>query len=109
MLPIPYTVLINPVIELFTNDMEEEYEACLSVGSLKGKVPRYTHLRYRGFDEKGVLIEREVDGLHARVVQHEYDHLDGVVFLDRVRDYVSLGFHEELMAAEQAAKNESGK
>ena len=109
MAPIPYTALINPVIEPLTLDREEEYEACLSIGSLKGKVPRYTRLRYRGFDAKGTLIEREVDGLHARLIQHEYDHLDGVVFLDRVKDYTSLGFHEELMAAEHAKINESSE
>lgn len=95
--PIPFTTLLNPSFEPLSDIMEEEYEGCLSVGQLRGKVPRYKSIGYRGYDIEGNLIEREVSDLHARVVQHELDHLDGVIFLDKVTDYSSLGFHEELI------------
>jgi peptide deformylase len=95
--PIPFTTLLNPSFEPLSDIMEEEYEGCLSVGQLRGKVPRYKSIGYRGYDIEGNLIEREVSDLHARVVQHELDHLDGVIFLDKVTDYGSLGFHEELI------------
>ena len=75
----------------------EDYEGCLSVGKLRGKVSRYQSICYRGYDSDGCLIEREVSDLHARVVQHELDHLNGVIFLDRITNYSSLGFHEELI------------
>lgn len=96
---IPFTVLINPQIEVMSEETEEEYELCLSVGSLAGKVARSKKIYYTGFDLEGKVIEREATDLHARVVQHEYDHLDGIIFLDRVRNYSSLGFKEELLAA----------
>jgi peptide deformylase len=95
--PIPFTTLLNPSFEPLSDIIEEEYEGCLSVGQLRAKVPRYKSIGYRGYDIKGNLIEREVSDLHARVVQHELDHLDGVIFLDKVTDYSSLGFHEELI------------
>jgi peptide deformylase len=94
---IPYTILFNPSFEPLTDIMEEHYEACLSVRELRGKVPRYKSIGYRGYDAEGNLIEREVSDLHARVFQHELDHLNGVIFLDKVRDYSSLGFHDELI------------
>ncbi|MCA0403156.1 MAG: peptide deformylase [Proteobacteria bacterium] len=95
--PIPFMTLFNPSFEPLSDIMEEDYEGCLSVGQLRGKVPRYKAIGYRGYDMEGNLIEREVSGLHARVVQHEFDHLEGVIFLDKVTDYSSLGFHEELI------------
>ena len=95
--PIPFTVLFNPSFEPLSDVIEEGYEGCLSVGQLRGKVPRYKTIGYRGYDANGNLIEREVSDLHARVVQHEFDHLDGVIFLDKVTDHSSLGFHEELI------------
>lgn len=95
--PIPFTTLLNPSFEPLSDIMDEEYEGCLSVGQLRGKVPRYKSISYRGYDIEGNLIEREASDLHARVVQHEFDHLYGVIFLDKVTDYSSLGFHEELI------------
>tara|TARA_R110000868_G_scaffold65823_1_gene196489 strand:- start:3029 stop:3577 length:549 start_codon:yes stop_codon:yes gene_type:complete len=97
--PIPYTVLFNPSFEPITDETYADYEGCLSVGSLRAKVSRYKSIVYRGFDAEGSLIEREVSDLHARVIQHEIDHLDGVIFLDRVTDYHSMGFHDELTLA----------
>lgn len=94
---IPFTILFNPSYEPISDECAEDYEGCLSVGSLRGKVSRYKHIRYRGYDADGGLIEREVSDLHARVLQHEYDHLEGVIFLDRVTDVNSLGFHDELI------------
>lgn len=96
---IPYTVLINPKIINLTEEVEERYEGCFSVGTLRGKVNRCKKIVYTGLDINGNLIEREVDGLHARVVQHEYDHLDGILFIDKLSDPKSLGFHQELVAA----------
>ncbi len=97
LLPIPFTALFNPSFEPLSDVVEEGYEGCLSVGQLRGKVPRYKAIGYRGYDANGKLIEREVYDLHARVIQHELDHLDGIVFLDKVTDHSSLGFHEELI------------
>lgn len=99
--PIPNTVLINPYIEFLSDDTEEDYEGCLSVGNLRGKVPRCNRIYYKGFDAEGNIIEDEVVGLHARVVQHEYDHLEGIMFLDRIRNYGSMGFHDELIESGQ--------
>lgn len=95
--PIPYTALFNPSFVPLSDVKEEDYEGCFSVGLLRGKVPRYKSIGYRGYDVNGNLIEREVSDLHARMVQHEYDHLDGVIFLDKVTDHSSLGFHQELI------------
>ncbi|WP_216920824.1 peptide deformylase [Synechococcus sp. CCAP 1479/9] len=83
--PIPETVLINPVLTPLGDDLDDDaWEGCLSVPGWRARVPRWRRLRYRGFDGQGQPIEREVDGFHARVVQHECDHLDGVLFPDRV-------------------------
>jgi peptide deformylase len=96
---VPYTELVNPVITPLTGEMEEGWEGCLSVPGLRGVVPRYTRLRYRGFDPAGQPIDREVTGFHARVVQHECDHLDGILYPMRVRDFTRFGFTEVLFPA----------
>jgi peptide deformylase len=94
--PVPYTVLVNPLVTPLTTEQDEGWEGCLSVPGLRGLVPRYTRLRYQGFDEHGVPLDRTVQGFHARVVQHEVDHLDGVLFPQRVRDLRNLGFEDAL-------------
>ncbi len=93
---VPDTVLINPVLEPLTADKEEDWEGCLSVPGMRGMVPRFRHLRYAGFDERGGRFERVVEGFHARVVQHECDHLDGVLYPMRIRDFRKFGFNEAL-------------
>lgn len=97
---VPFTVLANPVLEALSQDIEEGWEGCLSVPGLRGWVPRWRQLHYRGFDIDGGLIERSVDGFHARVVQHECDHLDGVLYPMRVRDFSRFGFIDALPANE---------
>ena len=97
---VPFTVLVNPKILLLTREVEEGWEGCLSVPGMRGLVPRYTRLRYSGFDEEGKPIEREADGFHARVVQHECDHLDGILYPQRMTDMSKLGFNEELFPGE---------
>ncbi len=94
--PVPETVLVNPVLEPLGDEMEEGWEGCLSVPGLRGVVPRYRRLRYRGFDPDGRPIERTVEGFHARVVQHECDHLDGILYPMRVRDFSRFGFADVL-------------
>ena len=94
--PLPGTVLINPVLEPLSNELEEGWEGCLSVPGLRGVVPRWRNLRYSGFDEHGRHFERVVEGFHARVVQHECDHLDGVLYPMRMRDFSRFGFNDEL-------------
>ncbi len=94
--PVPETVLLNPVITPLSDDMEEGWEGCLSVPGLRGVVPRYTRLRYQGVDPTGQIIDREVEGFHARVVQHECDHLIGVLYPMRVRDFSRFGYTEVL-------------
>lgn len=96
---VPMTTLINPEFEVIDDAPEAGWEGCLSIPGMRGIVSRPAHIRYRGYDELGMLIEREVDGFHARVFQHEYDHLDGVLYPDRIDDYTSFGFVEELDAA----------
>ncbi len=98
--PVPFTVLVNPVLETLGDDLEEGWEGCLSVPGMRGWVPRYKRLRYRGFDASGHAIDRTVDDFHARVVQHECDHLDGVLYPMRVRDLRDFGFTEELFPGE---------
>ena len=90
--PVPMTVLINPVITPLDDAMEEGWEGCLSVPGLRGIVPRHTRIRYTGFDVQGQAIEREADGFHARVVQHECDHLIGRLYPTRMTDLTKLGF-----------------
>ena len=94
--PVPYTVLINPVLDLLGDERDEAWEGCLSVPGLRGVVSRHTNLRYRGFDLDGRPIDRTVTGFHARVVQHEVDHLDGILYPLRVADMRSFGFEDEL-------------
>jgi peptide deformylase len=94
----PLTVLINPEIEILTSTREEGWEGCLSVPDLRGLVPRYTHLKYRGFGLDGSLIERRARGFHARVVQHECDHLDGVLYPQRMEDISTLMYTSEVSA-----------
>jgi len=93
---VPDTVLVNPVLEQLGEEMEEGWEGCLSVPGLRGVVPRYRQVRYRGFDEQGDGIDRTVEGFHARVVQHECDHLDGILYPMRMRDLSRFGFVEVL-------------
>ncbi len=93
---VPRTVLVNPVIEPLGDEEEEGWEGCLSVPGLRGVVPRWKRIRYTGFDPYGDPIDRTVDGFHARVVQHECDHLQGVLYPMRVRDFSRFGFTEVL-------------
>jgi peptide deformylase len=89
---IPKTVLINPVITALTEETDDGWEGCLSVPGMRGVVPRITQIRYSGFDEKGNVIERDAEGFHARVVQHECDHLWGVLYPMRIKDLSKFGF-----------------
>jgi peptide deformylase len=89
---VPETVLINPVLTRLSEEMEEGFEGCLSVPGLRGSVPRYTRLRYEGVDQYGQAMRRDVDGFHARVVQHEVDHLLGILYPMRIRDFSRFGF-----------------
>jgi len=93
---VPYTVLINPVLTPLSDEEEEGWEGCLSVPGLRGVVPRFTRLRYQGVDEIGHPIDRTVEGFHARVVQHECDHLMGVLYPMRVRDFSRFGYTDVL-------------
>ena len=93
---VPTTVLINPIIEPIGEDADLGWEGCLSVPGMRGLVPRYTHIRYRGMNEKGEAIERTASDFHARVVQHECDHLDGVLYPMRIQDMRYFGFEEVL-------------
>ena len=93
---VPYTVLINPVLTPLSDAEEEGWEGCLSVPGLRGVVPRFKRLRYQGFDDKGQPIDRTVEGFHARVVQHECDHLIGMLYPMRVRDFSRFGYTEVL-------------
>jgi peptide deformylase len=90
------TVLINPVLTPLSDEIEEGWEGCLSVPGMRGLVPRFQRLKYSGFDEHGHRFERAVEGFHARVVQHEVDHLDGVLYPMRIRDFTRFGFNEAL-------------
>jgi len=94
--PVPDTVLINPVLTPLSGEEEEGWEGCLSVPGMRGWVPRFKKLRYAGYDERGRRFQREVEGFHARVVQHEVDHLDGVLYPMRIRDFTKFGFNEAL-------------
>ncbi len=93
---VPDTVLINPVLTPLAQEEESGWEGCLSVPGLRGWVPRWTQLRYTGFDPSGAPIDRVATGFHARVVQHECDHLDGILYPMRVRDFSRFGFTEVL-------------
>jgi len=93
---VPYTELVNPVLTPLGDEEEDGWEGCLSVPGFRGVVPRFTRLRYEGFDPQGHPIRREVDGFHARVVQHETDHLDGILYPQRIRDMRKFGFTDIL-------------
>ena len=103
--PVPYTVVINPVVIPLSDEMEDGWEGCLSVPGLRGVVPRYRRLRYRGLDPAGQVVEREVEGFHARVVQHECDHLDGILYPMRVRDFTRFGYTEVLFPGSDAPED----
>lgn len=94
--PITRTILINPEIQPIGNNMEEDWEGCLSVPGMRGWVPRYKRIVYRAFDPEGQPIEKEVEGFHARLVQHECDHLDGILYPQRIKDMTKFGYEEEL-------------
>lgn len=93
---VPYTVLINPQLEPIGTELEDGWEGCLSVPGMRGIVPRYTRLHYTGFDQYGKPIDRLVSGFHARVVQHECDHLDGILYPMRITDLASFGYTDVL-------------
>jgi peptide deformylase len=97
--PVPLTVLVNPEIEPVGTDREAGWEGCLSVPGMRGLVPRYVKIRYRGFDAYGQPIDRTVTDFHARVVQHECDHLDGILYPERIEDMRQFGFQDELLAS----------
>ncbi|MCW8987509.1 MAG: peptide deformylase [Gammaproteobacteria bacterium] len=93
---VPETVLINPEITILNSEKESGWEGCLSVPHMRGLVPRYTSIKYHGYDQNGELIEREASGFHARVVQHEVDHLDGILYPQRIENMQNFGFEDEL-------------
>ena len=103
---VPPTVLLNPVITPLGDEEEEDWEGCLSVPGLRGKVPRWSRIRYTGFDPYGDPIDRTVDGFHARVVQHECDHLAGTLYPMRMRDFTRFGFTEVLFPGLDAAQDD---
>lgn len=100
---VPYTVLINPTLAPLGEERDVAWEGCLSVPGMRGVVPRYTHLVYQGFDAFGAPIERRVSGFHARVVQHECDHLDGILYPMRIEDMRLFGFSDTLFRDRQVA------
>ena len=97
--PIPLSILLNPEISPIGKEIDSDWEGCLSVPDMRGLVPRYTRIRYRGLDADGRKIDRKAEGFHARVVQHECDHLDGILYPDRLEDREMFGFIKELKAA----------
>jgi peptide deformylase len=99
--PVPFTVLINPELTPIGEEMEEGWEGCLSVPGMRGLVPRYRQLRYTGFDAAGRPIDRTVGDFHARVVQHEVDHLDGILYPRRIRDLTQFGFTDVLFPGQE--------
>jgi peptide deformylase len=105
--PVPVTTLINPWLELLTDRTEEGWEGCLSVPGMRGLVPRATHIRYGGTLEDGGSLEREAHGFHARVFQHEFDHLDGILYPQRIRDMTKFGFIDALFPQSDLAALEA--
>ena len=104
--PVPYTELVNPVLTPLGDEMEEGWEGCLSVPGLRGVVPRYARLRYEGFDPQGRAIRRDVAGFHARAVQHECDHLEGILYPMRMRDLSRFGYTDVLFPDGNVAADE---
>jgi peptide deformylase len=102
---VPQTVLINPTLTPLSADMDEGWEGCLSVPGMRGLVPRYRELRYTGTDERGNPIDRSVRDFHARVVQHEVDHLDGILYPRRIRDLTQFGFSDALFPGQDVAED----
>ena len=102
---VPFTVLCNPVIVPLSGDVEDGWEGCLSVPGLRGVVPRWKEIRYSGFDQFGVAFERTVAGFHARVVQHECDHLDGILYPRRICDLSQFGFTDVLFPGQDIAED----
>ncbi len=102
---VPFTVLINPTLTPIGEIVDEGWEGCLSVPGMRGLVPRYRELRYTGFDAAGTPIDRTVKDFHARVVQHEVDHLDGILYPRRIRDLKDFGFSEALFPGEDLAED----
>jgi peptide deformylase len=102
---VPQTVLINPVLTPVGSEEEEGWEGCLSVPGLRGWVPRFRQLRYQGVDPSGAPIDRTVEGFHARVVQHEVDHLDGILYPQRIRDMTRFGFQDVLFPGQAAIED----
>lgn len=103
---VPYTVLVNPELTPLTTEIEQDWEGCLSVPGLRGMVPRFTKLRYRGSDQHGRPIDRRVEGFHARVVQHECDHLQGILYPMRITDFRTFGFTDVLFSDQAQAPME---
>ena len=103
---VPLTALINPVIEPVGEDMAEGMEGCLSLPEMAGTVPRHTHIRYRALNPDGSTLEREATGFHARVVQHECDHLDGILYPMRMTDLSKLGYADEMAKGREDAETE---
>jgi peptide deformylase len=95
--PVPFTVLINPTITILSSETVDAWEGCLSIPGLRGLVPRYNKIEYSGYDQEGQLITRVAEGFHARAVQHEYDHLDGILYPQRIKDLRFFGFEDELI------------
>ena len=93
---VPFTVLLNPQLTPLSDEIEDGWEGCLSVPGMRGVVPRYAHLRYQGMDQYGKAIDRTVSGFHARVVQHECDHLQGILYPMRIKDFRQFGFTDVL-------------
>ncbi len=98
---VPYTVLINPVVKPLTKETEEDWEGCLSVPGMRGMVPRFSKIDYQGYDQYGNSINRNVDGFHARVVQHECDHLQGILYPMRITNFRTFGFTEVLFPGQK--------
>ena len=107
--PVPRTVLINPVITPLSAEQADDWEGCLSVPGLRGVVPRWQRIRYQGFDLAGQPIDREAQGFHARVVQHECDHLDGLVYPMRMDDLTYFGFSDQISRAAPPGRTEGEK
>ncbi len=103
---VPFTVLINPVLRALSDEVEEGWEGCLSIPGLRGLVPRHRSLCYSGFDQYGQAIEREVSGFHARVVQHETDHLWGILYPRRIRDLRNFGYSDVLFPEPSATRGD---
>ncbi len=101
--PVPFTVLINPELTPLSEEAEEGWEGCLSIPGMRGLVPRYRHLRYTGVDAEGHPIDRTASDFHARVVQHEVDHLDGILYPRRIRDLTQFGFTDALFPGQALA------